>query len=326
MAIRWASAGALAFIVSLTTIASANDPAAAQALFEQAEKLMQEKRFGEACPKLEESQRLDPAGGTLLHLAACREGEGKTATAWALFQDALLAAKRDNRKDRARFAQSHLDTLTPKLRRLRLKVAAKNKTLTGFKLVRDDNAIGPATWGEAVPVDPGSHTLTASADGYKKWSTTFDVSNASGESVVDVPELEAEPHAATEPSETHEKPKPTAIEENTNGDTQRTIGLVVGGIGVAGLVVGGIFGGLAFSKKSAADADCPGDNHRACTPQGKQESDDSTAFGNVSTAAFIAGGALALGGAVLYFTAPDHGKVGWSVAPGLGSLTVHGVF
>src|SRR5262245_18728599 len=72
------------FVMGLHISARADDSAAAQALFDQGRKLMESERWAEACPKLEESQRLDPAGGTLLHLALCREHEGRIATAWVL--------------------------------------------------------------------------------------------------------------------------------------------------------------------------------------------------------------------------------------------------
>src|SRR3954468_2190760 len=70
----------------------ASSQAAAQALFEQARKLMADGKFPEACPKLAESQRLDPGAGTLLNLGHCYEKSGRTASAWVTFKDAAAAA------------------------------------------------------------------------------------------------------------------------------------------------------------------------------------------------------------------------------------------
>src|SRR3954470_4044560 len=49
------------------------DRAAAQALFDQAKELLARDNVTGACPKLEESQRLDPTSGTLINLADCYE-------------------------------------------------------------------------------------------------------------------------------------------------------------------------------------------------------------------------------------------------------------
>src|SRR5450432_2466634 len=74
---------------------SQTDRTLAQSLFEQGKQLMQAGRYADACPKLEESQRLDPGGGTMLNLALCYEDEGKISTAWADFKEALSMARRD---------------------------------------------------------------------------------------------------------------------------------------------------------------------------------------------------------------------------------------
>ena len=59
----------MALSASVARGQSPGDKALAESLFTDGKKLMEKKKYAEACPKLAESQRLDPAGGTLLNLA-----------------------------------------------------------------------------------------------------------------------------------------------------------------------------------------------------------------------------------------------------------------
>ena len=320
---------AFAFSVCAEATALAADPATAQALFDQGRKLMAQERWAEACPKLEESQRLDPAGGTLLHLALCREHEGRIATAWALYQEALAQAKHDARKDRAKIAQERIDALTPRLPKLRVRVAPAMRRAEGFTISRDETAVGEAQWDEQIPVDPGSHVLTAKANGRKPWTMRLDVPARGQEVLVDVPVLELDPHPDGTPPRsdppsafsTSSSPSPstTHADEASRGSGQRTAGLVVTGIGAVGVIVGGIFGVLSISKNNEADKECQPPDHTRCTAQGIDAGSSATTAGNISTSAFIAGGVLVAGGLVLYFTAPSGSAV--AVTP---SASPHG--
>ena len=72
---------------------SSSQRATAEALFQQAAQLMDQKRFSEACEKFAASQELDSGLGTMLYLADCYEQAGRTASAWALFREAEDAAR-----------------------------------------------------------------------------------------------------------------------------------------------------------------------------------------------------------------------------------------
>jgi hypothetical protein len=331
---NWLAVSVIAFAVATGAprVAHATDSATAQALFDQGRKLMAQERWAEACPKLEESQRLDPAGGTLLHLALCREHEGRIATAWALYQDALAQANHDGRKDRAKIAQEHVDSLAPRLPRMLLRIPPGDRRAEGFTLTRDDVTVGEAQWGEALPVDPGAHVLTAKATGRRPWSQTIEIPSRPQQVTLEIPELELDVQSdgpkAGDGSRVAPEPVrdsgPPRHDDAHAGDGQRTIAIVAAGVGVAGLLLGATFGLVSISKNSDADKECAPPDHTSCTSKGVDDGSSAKTAGNVSTVAFIAGGALVAGGVALYFTAPRGSTVAIvpTAAPRAASLSL----
>jgi hypothetical protein len=177
-------------ITSLPRAARAADPREeqlAQALFEEGRALMDKRRYAEACPKLKESQRLDPGGGTLLNLAICHEKEGKLATAKADYEEALAIAMRDARKDRQAIARARLTALEPTVPRLRVSVVSAADT-PGLEIKLDGLVLRRAAWGVATPVDPGPHRLEASASGRAAWSMPITLQPSQKKSI-EVPAL-----------------------------------------------------------------------------------------------------------------------------------------
>lgn len=85
------------------------DAKRATALFDEGQALKKEGRVADACEKFEESYELDPAIGTELNVADCREREGKVDEAWELFDH---AARTDKRADRAKYARARADSIS----------------------------------------------------------------------------------------------------------------------------------------------------------------------------------------------------------------------
>lgn len=133
---------------------------------------MEKGEYEEACPKLEESMRLDPALGTQLNLADCYEKAGKVASAWAGFNDAASMAKSSRQADREKLARARAKALEPRLPKLLIDADAASEP--ALEIVRDGVAIGSASWGTPIAVDPGTHDVVASAPGKMSWRTVID--------------------------------------------------------------------------------------------------------------------------------------------------------
>lgn len=270
----------------------------AQALFDQAIELMKAEVFTEACPKLRESMRLDPAGGTSLNLGYCLEREGKVASAYAAYADAASYAVRDARKEREALARARMQALEPRLPRLWIALKAKVPALT---VTLDDVVLGEVTFDAGIPLDPGAHRLAAHAPGYRTWEQAFEAPEPGKRWTLEVPQLEPEPApqapapAAPVPSANTRVPAPS--------HPSRTLQYVFLGTGAGLLAVGSAFGIGAASTYAARDVHCivSGGVER-CSARGNELKDQATSLAWVTNGIF-AGAIVALTvGGVLYFT------------------------
>lgn len=240
--------------------------AVADALYRQARDLMASGKYDEACPKFAESQRLDPATGTLLNLAACHEKQGKLATAWLEYSDALVAARRDGREDRVQYAADRVAALEPKLSRLTL-LLAPDADMPGLTLELDGANVGRAVLGAATPVDPGKHSVQVSAPGKKTQTFSVEMGAVSDQQSLTISRLadaepEAPPVAPAAPTTPPLAAPPPATRDELAARPIPTSVYVAGGVTLA-LVAGASATGLAYLSKKDDYENANGSRDRA---------------------------------------------------------------
>lgn len=309
--------------------ATPQDQAVAQSLYDEGRNLMTAKKFAQACPKLEESQRLDPAPATQFHLADCYERIGRTASAWAAFLDVASTSKVAGRSEREKVARERSDALAPKLTKLTLNVGPGTQ-VPGLVVKRNGTIVREGQWGAAISVDPGPQAIEASAPGKTTWQSQVDASGEGKTTSVDVPPLLDAPVAVADAPAATPAPASTPVAfqpvDTTRGNTQRIVAVVVAGVGVVGLAIGSVAGVSALGKNSDANSNghCTGN---ICDMDGVTLRKDAVSAGNFSTIAFVAGGVAVAGGAILWFTAPSsHVQVAPAVGGGTYGASLRGAW
>ncbi len=296
------------------------DKAAAQSLFEDALQLMGAKRYAEACPKLEESERLDPALGTRFRLAECDESIGHTASAWAGYLEVADLARAAHQGDRESVARARAAALEPKLPRMKLLVAQPDTP--GLEVSNGTKVMGRGQWGSPVPIDPGVYTVTATAPGKTAWRGSVTVSPDGTTVTLTVPVLAdvPAPKAATAPVA-----GPPAAEGTGGVRAGWVAGIALIGAGGAAVVTSGVLGLVAKSNYDGAGANC---GATTCNASGKATIDSARDLANAATAVFVVGVVAAAAGTVLVWTAPRaHGEpVSAALRLAPGALFVEGRF
>jgi hypothetical protein len=295
------------------------DRAAAQTLFNEARALMEAASFSEACSKFADSQRLAPATGTLLNLALCEEKDGKTASAWLAYSDALAMATHEGNAERRRIAQERITALEPTLRRLLVVPPANVPRELWIKL--DDIALSPAAQRTAFPVDAGVHHLSYGASGKLSAALEVEAPEMGKTRFVQLQPLRDEPsRAGTGP----QRPRPASpLQRVDRADSLQFLAGVSFGIGTGAIIVGAYCGLRAKSEWSERQAHCVHGCDNTAVTAGR----NAQVLARASNIAFIAGATTFGVGTYLFLSwlsasrarqlpvvavlAPGHTWIGW---------------
>lgn len=289
-------AGALVRAAPAWADASPADTAAAEVVFADAKKLVKEGRVNDACPKFEEAQRIDPTPGTLLNLGDCykQSSPPRTASAWGAYQQAGILASKRGDTDRQEAAAQRAQAIAPVLSKVIISPVPAAR-VAGLEVKWDGKLFGEGSWGTAIPVDSGEHTIEASAPGKKRWTGKVTVRANGGTMTAEVPGLAA---ASVDVAA-------TPAEAPAGWSAQRTVGIAVGAAGLVGIVIGSVFGAKAMSADADSHDHCLPTEYTQCDSQGVQLGKDAFSAATASTVGFLIGGAGLVGGVVTFLTAPS---------------------
>jgi hypothetical protein len=302
---------------------TSENAAQAEALFRDGRALIKVGRTSEACAKFAESHRLDPQTGTLLNLALCHEEEGKTASAWAEFNE--VSERSGKTSERSEFALRHARAVEARLSKLRINV---DSAVPGFNLTLDGRPLHSAALGSLIPLDPGEHTVEATAPGKERWVERVRIDPGPAAREIVVKWVDAPPARQAVSPEPAAPPAPRAAPAQPS-TARRDVGLAIGALGIVGIGVGTGFGLWAVSKGDDYNARFPGG---ACQPQACEAAGDAkrslerTAI--ISTVGFGVGAVGLVTGLYLVLTSPSSNTPASTVrlSPAVGGMAIDGTW
>jgi hypothetical protein len=254
----------------------------AERLFQHGVELMKDDDCPAAVPEFLTSQELDPSAATLVNLATCYARLGRRATAWKTYRRAATAAAVEGNEALRNRAFHAMSVLSPSLTKLRIVTTHPDEALA---LRVNGEAIGEYD-GVPIPLDPGESIVEAAAPGREPWRRSVTAGELGATLVIEVPEL-----------------RPVRAAETAAN--LRTPAVVIGGIGLAALVVGSIVAVNAISNDNQSEAYCRAGR---CTAEGVRLRERASSQAAVATYAIGLGTAVTAAGVVLWFMSPPAPK------------------
>lgn len=293
-----AAAPLLLLLLSFGSTAAAqpvkqHDNAASEALFRAGRADIEAGNYAAGCPKFEASLALSPSAGTMINIAKCHEHQGKIATAWSDYNEALALNKSETKgverqKRLEGIAKEGIIALEPRLPKLRIDAPNPPPEL---KVTRDGLEVPSAALGEVLPVDPGPHEIAASAPGYRP--VTYSVLLEEGKTVAVKASLAKVKEMSAPPPKQQVKPP--------QREGVPTWVWISGGAGIALAGASVFFLADNRSAVSALDDNCQ-ENTRGtyCSPGYDYESDNARKNRGMALFLGLGGaGVIAIGAAIV---------------------------
>jgi tetratricopeptide (TPR) repeat protein len=271
----------------------------ADELFKQAKKLMADKRYADACPKFEESYKLDPGIGGELNIARCYEEWGKLGRAYRAYVEAEKQAK-DAGDSRQAKIHEFVVAIMPQVPKLVIHVL-KDAETDGLKVSIDGTVVDPDDLANPQLVDPGPKQVEYSlASGFKKSALVPVERGGTNEITLELPKAKK----VDKPIDKHDKDVDKPVADAHPGRSQRIAGIAIGGVGVVAI---GVSTAMTLSARGkyndALAAHCNGMTDM-CDAQGLTDTHDARSTANTATIVFSVGLAAVAGGVVVYLLAP----------------------
>jgi hypothetical protein len=286
---------------------SAADRATARTLAQQGQDALDAKDWSTAADRFARADALVHAPTLMLALARAEVGLGRWVAALEhlnrIEREGVPAGAPPSWSKALQEAKQDLSALEPRVPAAVITVRGRGAPRANVTV--DGAAVPAAALGVARPVDPGKHTIRAEAEGFDPAEVTLTFTEKKVEQVV----LQVDQQQAVVPAAATESPVVSPL---------RPIGFAGVGVGGAGLLMGAITGGLALAKHADLASKCPGGH---CTNM-QGAIDAYNLVGVLSTAGFVAGGALAATGVVLLVVdstgkgRPKEARIEGVVGPG----------
>lgn len=296
------------------------DRATARALALEGHAALQKKDYATAADRFGRADSLVHAPTLVVDWARALQGLGRFVEAHEKYELVLREGVDSNSpKSWTRAleeAKKELDALKPRLGWIT--VTLKEPSEATVKI--DGLLVPPAAVGVKRAADPGFPKVTVTAEGYESFEQTVTVGPGEEKSLeVSLKKL-PEVATPTQPSSDVYRPR-----QNSPG--RRAAAIVALSVGGAGLVGGGVVGGMFLKKRADLKSECM-DN--VCRSSSAKKISTYHTYGTISAAA-LGVGVLGVGtGLVLLFTEPkqETPTTGLKVRPlvGLGLLGAEGSF
>lgn len=274
------TAAAMLLFVSRSSAADAR----AEALYREAQRAAQVGDYGLACKKFDASQAAEPAPGTLLNVADCREREQKLVAAHEALASALALFSASD--PRIAFAQERLANLDARLAQVTVHATRDARVEIDGKTARADTG---------VALEPGVHLIRVTAADHAEVTETVEL--AAGERrEVDgkgAASLAAAPPPPTKNAGTPLRPLQIAMWSSFS-------------VALVATTVGTFAGIRTIQLGHDADGNC---NALGCNDAGLDAERQGRTFSAISTVSFVAAGAAIATGIICLVVDRNHRTV-----------------